>query len=229
MVRGTAIPNHSNALGGINMTIYTKTCTRCKILKPASEFHKKKSSSDGHRTVCKECRKSYYEDNKHLLSILWKQRYEANKQVYLDYQKKYRENNPQKIAGYQKEYYQTNKSTKKEYDREYTAIKRNTDTLYKLKGNISTLIRNGISNNGHRKKSKTAEILGCSIEDFKIHIESQFTEGMTWDNYPQWQLDHITPISWANTEEEIIALNHYTNFQPLWEGDNRKKSNKFAG
>ena len=49
---------------------------------------------------------------------------------------------------------------------------------------------------------------------------------MSWDNYGKWHLDHITPISLGKTEEEVIVLNHYTNYQPLWEKDNLSKGNR---
>jgi hypothetical protein len=49
---------------------------------------------------------------------------------------------------------------------------------------------------------------------------------MTWDNYGEWHLDHIKPISLGKTEEEVIQLYHYTNFQPLWAKDNVVKYNK---
>ena len=51
---------------------------------------------------------------------------------------------------------------------------------------------------------------------------------MTFENHGEWHLDHIKPISLAKSEEEIIELNHYTNFQPLWAKDNLSKSNKYA-
>ena len=65
-----------------------------------------------------------------------------------------------------------------------------------------------------------------SFEDFKIHLQNQFTKGMNWENAGEWHLDHIYPVSLANSEEELIQLNHYTNFQPLWALDNIKKGNK---
>ena len=49
---------------------------------------------------------------------------------------------------------------------------------------------------------------------------------MSWDNRAEWHLDHIIPISFAETEEEVIILNHYTNFRPLWSNANLIKSNK---
>ena len=49
---------------------------------------------------------------------------------------------------------------------------------------------------------------------------------MNWENYGEWELDHIVPASLGKTEEEIISLNHYLNFQPLWASENLYKSDK---
>jgi hypothetical protein len=73
--------------------------------------------------------------------------------------------------------------------------------------------------------------LGCSIDEFKKHIESQFVEGMSWDNQGKWHIDHIVAIKYRDggnlpTVEEILARLHYTNTQPLWREDNLKKGNR---
>ena len=88
------------------------------------------------------------------------------------------------------------------------------------------LIYHAMKNGGFKKTSKTAEYLCCTYEFFMIYIENQFQEGMNWDNYGEWEYDHIYPISKAIDEEHFRKLSHYTNFQPLWKTDNRKKSNK---
>jgi len=95
-----------------------------------------------------------------------------------------------------------------------------------LRCNIGSLILISIKRQGYSKKSKTHEYLGCSFEEFKLYLEKQFTKGMTWENAGQWHLDHIYPVSLATDEEELIKLNHYTNFQPLWAIDNIIKGNK---
>jgi hypothetical protein len=66
----------------------------------------------------------------------------------------------------------------------------------------------------------------CSFEEFFIHIESQFIDGMSWENRSLWHIDHIIPLATAKTEEEILRLNHYTNLRPLWALDNLKKGSK---
>lgn len=77
------------------------------------------------------------------------------------------------------------------------------------------------------KQNKTFDIVGCSPELLKEHIEKKFTEGMSWELMGKYiHIDHIIPLSSANTEEEIYRLCHYTNLQPLWAEDNLKKSNK---
>jgi hypothetical protein len=86
-----------------------------------------------------------------------------------------------------------------------------------------------IKRNGYSKKTKTYEILGCSYEDFKTHIELQFQTWMNWNNYGLcnnefnygWDIDHIVPLASAKTEEELLKLNHYTNLQPLCSHTNR--------
>jgi hypothetical protein len=86
---------------------------------------------------------------------------------------------------------------------------------------------NGFLNtNKLRKNNKTFEILGCTPEFLKYHIEKQFHNGMSWDNRTEWHIYHKTPLSSAKTEEEIFKLCHYTNLQPLWRYDNLKKGNK---
>jgi hypothetical protein len=98
-----------------------------------------------------------------------------------------------------------------------------------LRKTIKSLIYSSIKNGGFAKKSRSNEILGTSYNEFKLFIENKFLEGMTWDNHGDWHLDHITPISWAKTEDEIYKLNHYSNFQPLWKEDNLSKGNKYEG
>lgn len=80
------------------------------------------------------------------------------------------------------------------------------------------------------KVNRTLEYLGCDIESYRTFIESKFTEGMSWDNYGEWQIDHIIPIMYQNpTLEEVIARLHWSNTQPLWREENAAKGNKYIG
>lgn len=80
------------------------------------------------------------------------------------------------------------------------------------------------------KDEKSMEYLGCTIEEFKAHIEEQFTEGMTWDNHGEWHIDHIVPLKYENPSiEEVAERLHYINTQPLWASENIAKGNRYIG
>lgn len=88
------------------------------------------------------------------------------------------------------------------------------------------MIANCLKEGGFKKRPRTEQILCCSFDAFKAYIESKFKTGMTWNNRQFWHLDHIIPLASATSEEELLKLNHYTNFQPLWADENIRKSNK---
>lgn len=98
--------------------------------------------------------------------------------------------------------------------------RRDNNPLVKLKDNIRRRINKAI--NG-KKNKKTIEYLGCEIEQYKEYLEKQFTNGMTWENYGEWHIDHIVPLASTQTKEELEKLFHYTNTQPLWGTDNCRK------
>ena len=102
------------------------------------------------------------------------------------------------------------------------------DPLYKFRKSLSGNIRDSFKRGGFSKTSRTYKILGEEWLVIKEYFESKFTEGMSWENYGEWHIDHILPISTATCEEDVIRLNHYTNLQPLWKEDNLRKSNKMT-
>ena len=79
------------------------------------------------------------------------------------------------------------------------------------------------------------EYLGCPISVLRVHIERQFVEGMTWETYGQWQMDHVIPIMYEDvrgvppTLEEISKRLHWSNIQPMWRADNAAKGNRWVG
>jgi hypothetical protein len=166
-----------------------------------------------------------------------------NNQKYKEYSKNYIKSlSKEKRYQNNKKYYDSLTPEQKEERRlknnQRQKERREKDPLYKLKGNVSSLIRQSIKLKGYIKESKTHEILGCSLEDFKIHLENQFTDWMNWENYGNpvdgliepnktWDIDHIIPLVNATGEEELLKLNHYTNLQPLCSYQNRfiKKDN----
>jgi hypothetical protein len=146
------------------------------------------------------------------------------------YEKEYYQKNKEKILEQSRLYFKNNKTVKQEKNNQRYKERRDTDPVFKLSTNIKRNIRGVMKKNGFTKKSKTTEILGCSFEEFKQHIESLWGSWMSWDNYglyngePNygWDIDHIIPSSIAVTEEDVLKLNHHTNLKPLCSFYNRK-------
>ena len=82
---------------------------------------------------------------------------------------------------------------------------------------------------GNFKTDTTKKLLSCTLEEFKIHLESKFKEGMTWDNYGLWHIDHIKPCASFDLicPVQQLACFHYKNLQPLWALENLQKSAKY--
>ena len=205
----------------------TKVCTTCKEEKSISEFHKEKKGKYGVKSRCKECFYEYKKNNPKEKEYR-RTNYERHREKKLAYKKQYRENNTEKIKQQSKEYNSRPevKKAKTKYNREYERSRKANDELYKFKKNIQANISRSIRSMGYRKNSRTQDILGCDYNFVRSYLEKQFKDGMTWDNYGEWHIDHIKPISSAKDFADAIKLNHYTNLQPLWAEDNRKKNNK---
>lgn len=108
----------------------------------------------------------------------------------------------------------------------YYKNKRQNDPLYKVSCNFRTRMSDVLNKKSWNKNQSLSEYIGCSKEELRLYIESQFKEGMSWDNYGKWHIDHIIPLASAKTEEELYKLFHYTNLQPLWAKENLSKGSK---
>jgi len=106
--------------------------------------------------------------------------------------------------------------------------KRYEDIIFRITNNLATRSYKYLLKYNIEKKITHMELIGCTHEELKIHIEKQFTDGMNFENYSEWEIDHIKPISLfnLNNENELIECFNYKNLQPLWRLDNIKKSNK---
>ena len=73
------------------------------------------------------------------------------------------------------------------------------------------------------------DLVGCTLAELCTHLETQFVDGMSWDNRKDWHIDHIRPCgSFDLTDPEQQAqCFHYTNLQPLWARDNLEKSDAY--
>ena len=203
----------------------TKKCNTCNLEKNISEFHKWKYGPDGYKRECKKCRKSetnkYYQNNSEKVKIRVSDYRKKNLGKLKQSKKLIYEKNKENILSANKKYRDENREKRNEYVRE----RKLTDPIFKLKHSMNSRIRVFMKTKNITKKNKTFDIVGCSPEELKEHLENQFTEGMTWENHGRygWHIDHIIPLSSATTEDDIIKLCNYKNLQPLWAIDNIKK------
>lgn len=209
-----------------------KICSCCDKLKPYKDFGKRSVNKDRLDTHCRVCRrlkaKKYYnslfEDKRKEIK---KKQYWSNRQRHLESSKKYYRNNKDKKSKYDKVYRKKNKKRIAQYKNKWEKERRNLP-VFKIKRNLRRRIHHLLINK--HKSSSTFELIGCSAEQFKDHIESLFTEGMSWDNYGfyGWHIDHIIPCcSFDLTQEsEQKKCFHYSNQRPMWAKDNLVKGSR---
>jgi hypothetical protein len=204
----------------------------------------KKYKADNKERI-KETRRKYNEKNAVKIAKQKKEYNFLNKEKFYKITKALRNKNSEKHKKHQKEYNEDNKEKiaeqKKFYNnlhREKLNIFRNkgakerrlVDPLYKLGDNLRKRLWHAFKG---VKSKKTLVLLGAPIEEIKLHLELTFTEGMNWENHGScgkgincdevWHIDHIIPLSSADTEEALEKLCHYTNLQALWATDNLSK------
>ena len=119
------------------------------------------------------------------------------------------------------------KSKQKKIVYKYTKLKE-VRPVYKILNNLASRINTTLKKEGIERELTYTQILGSNVADFEEYLISKMTEGMSFDNYGMWEVDHIIPFSSFdfNNLEELKKCCQYTNLQPLWAHDNRKKSNK---
>jgi hypothetical protein len=212
----------------------TKICSKCEIEKEISEFHNDSRKKDGHYSACKKCVisrvRNYADNNKEKIRLSNKNYRESHKEKII----KYREDNKDYYKEYNKkylpEYYRANKEEFLDNQREYNKNRRHTDLNFKLLCHLRNRIYRALK--GSDKSQTTLELLGCSPKELKKHLISQFTDGMTWENYGRfgWVLDHIRPCASfdLSKESERKICFHYSNLQPLWWYDNIIKRDKYV-
>ena len=197
-----------------------------------------------HREQILQNRKTHRLINKDQVLRTERKYYKKNKEKINLYQKFWCKNNPEKVklkatTHYKKNrekcreqgrnYYLKNKRRLNQYKNKYTQTRRKLDIQFKIKCNLRT--RLNIAINGSFKYYKLMFLIGCEIDYLLYYLQSQFKEGMSWDNYGRkegikcWEIDHIKPCVKFNLSkpEEQRECFHYANLQPLWVKENRSK------
>lgn len=154
----------------------------------------------------------YYQENREDILKRVKRRYQDNREEMLNYSKAYIRRNRKKIREYHKAWEQK-------------------QPLYRLGHNISSGMRHTLKTQNLSKNRKHWEnIVGYLVQDLKEHLEGLFQEGMTWDNYGEWHIDHIIPrVFFEYTSLKDVEFRYcwsLDNLQPLWAKDNLSKGGR---
>lgn len=158
--------------------------------------------------------KKWRDNNKPYTSKKHKSWASKNKKHLKDYMKNYREENIDNI-----------RKTKRDYERN----RKSKDPVYKLIGNFRTAIYTVLKENNMTKFGHYFEVLGYTPNDLVKHLESQFKDGITWQNYGEWHVDHKLPLSSFTftdmNDPEFKRCWSLENLQPMWGPENISKSN----
>ena len=213
-----------------------KTCKKCNTTKDIKDFNNRKDSRDGKDIYCKKCKYAFrkqwisspdvarLQKEKHTTKS--RERYAKNPIQRKLANNKWQQNNREKISEYHKLYLVNNREKINAYQRQYAFNRKKQDINFKMRANLRSRVSIAIVNN--QKSGSAIKDLGCSIEELKLYLESKFQTGMSWENYGEWEIDHIKPLSAfdLSDREQFKQACHYTNLQPMWWQQNITKSNK---
>lgn len=196
-----------------------KKCNKCGEIKELTNYHKDKSTNDGYKTICKACRlivyNKYIEKNPNIIRTIH-EKYAASekgKKTISDNQQKYYKNNRAKCNELSREWNKNNAEFVKNYNKEYNKTRKITD---KDKIIWRSILTNSLKRLGKSKEGHTIDLLGYSALELKLHITSLFTDGMSWDNYGEWHIDHIVGVVNFDTNAKPTIVNSLSNLRPLW-------------
>lgn len=194
-----------------------------------------KEYREQNKEYVKEYNKEYMKRNKEHIKEYKKEYYEQNKEYYKEYNKKYMERNKEYLEEYNKEYYERNKEYFKDYrEQNKERINERRRDSYATDDNFknSVLCRNMLGRilkaTNYTKDTRTYEMLGYCNEQLKESVESKFLEGMSWDNYGDWHIDHIYPVARyiKDCVEDPSIINALDNLIPMWAEHNIEKSDR---
>ncbi len=194
-----------------------KICNKCNEVKNLLEFPKCKACSNGVRNTCKTC------TNLNMVSFRSSEDQQEkakeyrveNREKQIEYSTRY--NKKPEVKAKKRKYYDDNI----EYYRDIEKTPKRKKYRYNYNKNSHiyrwrVFLSGTFKRLGKRKEGHTIDLLGYSALELKNHLESLFTEGMTWENYGEWHIDHIIALSKFNPDTPINIINALSNLQPLW-------------
>jgi len=214
----------ANRLGGYIYDGKTKACPTCGIEKSVSAYGMCASNKDGFSRLCKECSRIKWAE--------WKAgNQERVRAKGREKSAKQRRESPERCREYQRASYARRRSVDPEQfrvrGRKAMAKKRSTPN-----GKLENSVRSAIGRVLKSRKGgrRWESLVGYTIDALRKHLETHFLSGMTWENYGEWHVDHIVPVSAFNFEcpEDLDFIRCWalSNLQPLWASDNLRKNNK---
>lgn len=113
----------------------------------------------------------------------------------------------------------------------YQTAKRLQEPHFKMRMSLSNRLNSALKSKGLKKTLTTMELTGSTLSDLRDHLESQFKEGMTWQNYGKtgWHIDHIKPcvlFDLSEIDQQKLCF-HFKNLQPLWYWENFEKGKQY--
>ncbi len=211
----------------------TKICTQCGEEKSLLFFANNFLGKFGKTSRCYSCcaiNKAIYDDNNvEVLKQRRKINYDANSEKFIEESRIYRENNKERTIQSARNWQKKNPEKHRQIQRDCTRKRRET-VIGGLNVRMGNYIRYCLKFTKGGKKWET--LVGYTCGELKIHIENQFTEGMTWEKYlsGEIQLDHKIPLAAFTFEsaDDVEFKNAWSikNLQPMWAADNIRKSNK---
>jgi hypothetical protein len=193
----------------------------CGYIRCSNEFDEVKHSTNRQKFCCKICKgKQWRLDNAERLKANEKQWELDNAERLKAYRRQYRIDNIDKARRYGRQYSKDNVGVHNEYHNQYQKERKKNDPLFAFICKIRTRISQSLKIKGYKKSSKTARLLGCSYTDFLQYLGPKPSETC--------HLDHICPNAQAQNEQELIKLQHFSNFQWLEALPNLIKSDSWT-
>lgn len=229
-----------------------KTCTKCCAVFPATLefFHRHPLGERGLAPACKKCRNAvaralkskrvrpalksylrmYYRQNKERLSEAHKAYAHKNREQVAAKQREWREANRTRVLQDKRDWNLANRDRLRPIKRDRARFRWGSDPSFRLGRLLSHAIRESIK--GRKAGRRWESLVGYSVDDVIAHLEAQFVAGMCWENYGEWHIDHIKPVSAfrfdSPDDPQFADCWRLSNLQPLWAIDNLRKGAKVA-
>jgi len=197
-------------------------CVECQRI-ASSAYYKKNADA------LRESRVEYVTRNRERIRDKARESHRKNAEARNAKRRKHRNENKEAYLKRERDYIASNREiireSRREYYRKYMAERREKDPAFKSLTRMRDFVRRCTDGCRGIKNWKTESALGYTAIEFRDHIESLWHDGMSWENYGEWHIDHIRSIkSFLDSGiTDIRVINALSNLQPLWAFDNLSK------